>query len=402
MSKLIFMDKYKDKVLLVNGAGRGHLNLVKTAKSMGIQVITTGMAGPCLSIADKNYPEVHPGHPDEVLEVARREHVDGVLICCNDKGIRSVGHCNDVLHLVGISEQAAKYSSDKLAMKKRLVECGVRTAKYEKIHNVEALQDALTRLKMPVIIKATDLQGSRGICIVRDASELESSFNEVMSLTNKEYCIVEEFIQGTEFGAQAFVYNNEVLFVLPHGDETYMARTAVPVGHYMPYDMTEKLSADVDLQARNAIRALCLNNCAVNIDFIEKDGKAYIIELTGRGGANGLTDITGLYFGINYYRMMIQMALGGNPREVYDERLSVPNAARSEMIKSENTGIVKSLHIPQIPDVEINMFVHEGDEIRAFTNSNDAIGEVFVVAKTMRECEEKLDFTYRNIDITYV
>lgn len=45
-----------------------------------------------------------------------------------------------------------------------------------------------------------------------------------MKLTKRSYCIVEEFIEGWEFGAQAFVYNNEVLFVMPHGDRKYYLR----------------------------------------------------------------------------------------------------------------------------------------------------------------------------------
>lgn len=387
------------KKILVNGAGRGHTNLVKTAKALGLEVVVTGMAGPCIPLADKTYPEVHPGHPEEVLEIAKKEKVDGVIICCNDMGIQSVGRCNDVLRLSGITEQAAMYSSDKLAMKQRLVECGVRTAKYVNVHNVEELHNAMNTLQMPVIIKATDLQGSRGICIVKDLAILESSFSEVMSLTHKDYCIVEEFIEGTEFGAQAFVYNNEVLFVLPHGDETIMCKTAVPVGHYMPYEMDKALVADVDLQAKNAIYALGLNNCAVNIDFIEKDGKAYIIELTGRGGANGLTDITGRYFGINYYEMILATALGEDPREIFGKRPTEPNAALSQMIKFNRNGVVKSISIPTIQDVDITMFVGEGDEVREFTNCNDAIGEIFVNGCSLEECKSLVEEATKKIHL---
>lgn len=390
------------KKILVNGAGRGHTNLVKTAKALGHEVIVTGMAGPCIPLADKTYLSVHPGHPEEVLEVAQNEKVDGVIICCNDMGIQSVGRCNDVLHLSGITEQAAKYSSDKLAMKQRLVECGVRTAKFVNVHNVEELHDAMNTLQMPVIIKATDLQGSRGICIVKDLSNLESSFSEVMSLTHKDYCIVEEFIEGTEFGAQALVYNNEVLFVLPHGDETIMCKTAVPVGHYMPYKMDEALAADVDLQAKSAIIALGLNNCAVNIDFIEKDGRAYIIELTGRGGANGLTDITGRYFGINYYEMILAAALGEDPREVFAKKQNTPNAALSQMIKYSKSGIVKSIEIPTIDNVDVTMFVGVGDEVRKFTNCNDAIGEIFVKAINLEQCNYLVNKTISNINIELI
>ncbi len=387
------------KKLLINGAGRGNLGLIKAAKILGVYTIVTGQAGPCLALADKTFPEVHPGHPDEVLQVAKLEHIDGAAITCNDMGLESVGRCCDVLHLQGIKEEVAKCSTNKLLMKEKLVKAGVRTASFKLVHSFEELTVATNELEFPVIVKATDLQGSRGICIVRDTSQLVGAYEEVMSLTHKDFCIVEEFIEGDEFGAQSFVYNGEVLFVLPHGDETVMCKTAVPVGHYVPYNMSEALASDVDVQARNAIAALGLDNCAVNIDFIAKGDQAYIIELTGRGGANGLTDIVGKYFGIDYYEMIVMMALGEDPRKVFENRTPIPKAAISKMIVSQKTGVVKSITIPSLPDTDITMFVETGSEVRAFTNSNDDIGQVIVSDTNPDDCKIKIKEALEEIKI---
>lgn len=387
------------KKLLINGAGRGNWGIINAAKDMGIYTIVTGMTGPCHALADKSYPEVHPGHPEEVLEIARKEKIDGVVITCNDMGLESVGRCNDVLHLQGIKEEVAKCAANKLYMKEKLVANGVRTASFMNIHNEAELNDAVKSIEFPVIVKATDLQGSRGICIVRENDKLKSAYEEVMSLTHKDFCIVEEFIEGTEFGAQAFVYKGEVLFVLPHGDETVMCKTAVPVGHYMPYAMSDALAADVDLQARKAIAALGLDNCAVNIDFISRDDKAYIIELTGRGGANGLTDITGEYFGINYYKMMIMTALGNDPHEIFSKKLPTPKSSVSKMLTSDKSGIAKSVFVPTLPDTEITMFIQAGDEVRAFTNSNDDIGQVVVSGVDLDECKKKIGNAILSINV---
>ena len=389
------------KRLLINGAGRGNLGLMKAAKKLGVYTVVTGQAGPCLVLADKAYPEVHPGHPDEVLRVAQAEHIDGAAITCNDMGLESVGRCCDIFHLHGIKEEVARCAANKLLMKEKLVKAGVRTAKFKLIHNFEELQVAVSELEFPVIVKATDLQGSRGICIVREPNQLEPAFNAVMSLTHKEFCIVEEFIEGVEFGAQSFVYKGEVLFILPHGDETVMCKTAVPVGHYVPYEMSDDLSKDVDLQTRNAIAALGLDNCAVNIDLIAKEDKAYIIELTGRGGANGLTDIVGKHYGIDYYEMMVTMALGGDPRELYSKRIESPRAAVSKMLTSNKSGVAKSIDVPALPDTDITMFIEPGSEVRAFTNSNDDIGQIIVSGNDLADCNQKVDEALKALTIDY-
>lgn len=385
--------------ILVQGAGRGNLGLIKTAIAHDVFTIVTGMGGdyPCTPLADVNcYADI--SDPEAVLKVAKEQKVDGAIICCSDTGLRAVGRCNDVLHLTGISEEAAIVSSNKYLMKEKLQANGVRTAVFFKVSSEEELCSAASKIGFPIIIKATDLQGSRGIAIVRDEGALLSSFHEVMSLTKQSYCIVEEFLEGKEYGAQSFVYDGEVLFVLPHGDETIMCKTAVPVGHYMPYEMDSALYDDTCKQVRTAINALGLNNCAVNVDLIEKDGKAYVIELTGRVGANCLPELVGNYFGINYYEMILRTALGYSPMPVFETRRE-PCATLARMIRSDRTGVVDFISVPEIENAEIHLFVHQGSEVRAFTNSNDAIGEAIVRASSLSSCEKIMQEVIKNVKV---
>lgn len=395
------MNSLRGKKLLLQGAGRGNLGLIKTAKKEGVCVIMTGLGGdfPCNPYADK-FCRADISDPAAVLKVAIDEKIDGAIICCSDTGLRAIGRCNDVLGLSGLSEEAAIMSSNKSLMKERLVSAGVRTAKYCLIENEVELLQSVKEMSFPLIIKAIDLQGSRGINIVKTKEELIPAFHEVMSLTKQKSCIIEEFIEGKEFGAQSFVYQNEILFILPHGDETVMCKTAVPVGHFMPYEIDKDLYEDTVSQVKNAIKALGLNNCAVNVDLIEKDKKAYIIELTGRVGANCLPELTGNYFGVNYYDMILRTALGESPLPVFNKR-KAPCVTLSNMIRSENSGICSHLKVPSIPSAEVHMFIHEGSEIRAFSNSNDAIGEIIAKGNSMEECRSIVSEVLKRIELKY-
>lgn len=392
----------KDKKLLIQGAGRGNLGFIKTAKEHGVYTVVTGLGGeyPCNPYADK-LRNADISDPDVVLKVAIEENVDGAIICCSDTGLKAIGRCNDVMGLTGLTEKSADESSNKLLMKQRLVDAGVRTAMFNKVTNEEELDVVVAKIGYPLIIKAVDLQGSRGINIVRDDSNLKSAFKDTMSLTRQDFCIVEQFLVGKEYGAQAFVYQGEVLFVLPHGDETLMCRTAVPVGHYMPYEISESLLEDTSQQVKEAIKALAFDNCAVNVDLIEKDGKAYIIELTGRVGANCLPELTGNYFGINYYEMILATCLGESPLPIFEGRQQ-PCATLARMVRSDKSGVVKSLGVPKIEGVQIHMFIHEGSEVREFGNCNDAIGEVIVKGDTLCECERIMDKTLSLIKVQLI
>ncbi len=393
------------KRLLVLGAGRGQIGLYKAAKAMGIHTVAGTMADnnpPCIPLADE-VCYMNIAKPDEVLEKAKGLNLDGVATCCLDTGVPALGKVCDTLHLTGLTENAAIMCGDKLKMKRAFMEHDVSTAKFYEVENEEQLEDALKQLHLPVIVKATDLQGSNGIYISKTHDAAVEGFHEAMKKTKRTYCIVEEYIEGWEFGAQAFVYDGNVLFVMPHGDNTYMSHTAVPVGHYVPLDCDDDIHRQTEVAVKSAIEALGLNNCAVNVDLILKDNKVYVIELTGRVGANCLPELVQINFGIEYYKMIAAMALGENPLELWEKRRSHTKAGLAKMIlETERTGILDNIEFSGKVEgdvIEVTFFKHSGDEIRKFENSNDCVGQIIVQGNTMADCQKTIDYVLEEISM---
>ena len=395
----------KGKRLLVIGAGRGQVGLYKAAKEMGVYTIAGTMPDnnpPGIKLADE-VCYMNIAKPDEVLKKARTLSIDGLATSCLDTGVPAIGKVCDSLGLTGLTESAAIMCGDKLKMKKAFMKHGVSTAKYVEIHTQDQLEEAVESLKLPVIIKATDLQGSNGIYIAKTHEEAIEGFHGAMEKTHRDYCIVEQYIEGYEFGAQAFVYQGDVIFVMPHGDETFMSHTAVPVGHYVPFEGDENIHEQIEEAVKGAIKALDLNNCAVNVDLILKDNTVYLIELTGRVGANCLPELTQIYFGIEYYKMIIAMALGENPLELWEQRRSGTKAGLAKMIlETEKMGILEKIEYrgEVSGDVlEVTFFKHPGDEIRIFENSNDCVGQIIVQGSTLDDCKMKLQGVLNHIEM---
>lgn len=383
------------KRLLILGAGRGQIGLYKAAKEMGITTIAGTMRGdnlPCLAFADE-VCDMNIANPDEAAEKASELNIDGVATCCLDTGIHALGKICDDLKLCGLTEQAAIRCNDKSKMKKCFAEENVNTAKYFEISDEEGLELALSQIQLPVIIKATDLQGSRGVYISRTYEEALAGFRAAMDMTSRSYCIVEEYIEGWEFGAQAFVYKGEILFVMPHGDETFMSHTAVPVGHYVPLECDDNIYKQTKDIVQKAILAIGLDNCAVNVDLILKDNKVYIIELTGRAGANCLPELVEINFGIEYYKMIAAMAVGDDLIEYWRKRSDSEMAGLAKMIiNTERTGIIKNIDYQDDGDpnvYEVTFFKNQGDKVRKFTDSNDCLGQLIVKGKDLASCEKK-------------
>lgn len=394
------------KRLLVLGAGRGQVGLYKAAKEMGIHTIAGTMPDnnpPGIQLADeKCYMNI--AKPEEVLEKVKSLNLAGVATCCLDTGVPALGKVCDALGLTGLTESAAIMCGDKLKMKKSFMRHNVSTAKFYEVSSENDLEIALEKLNLPVIIKATDLQGSNGIYISKTREAAFEGFREAMQKTKRSYVIVEEYIEGWEFGAQAFVYHDEVLFVMPHGDETYMSHTAVPVGHYVPLNADEDIYQQTEVAVRSAIDALGLNNCAVNVDLILKDNTVYVIELTGRVGANCLPELVQINFGIEYYKMIAAMALGENPLELWKQRRAETKAGLAKMIlETERTGVLEDIkYSGKIGGdiLEVTFFKHPGNEIRIFENSNDCVGQIIVQGNNMIECEKNAESVISKIEMT--
>ena len=89
------MNNLKGKRLLVQGAGRGNLGIMKSAISHDVYTVVTGLGGdyPCTSLADINCI-ANITNPEEVLKVAQEQKVDGAVICCSDTGLKAIVRVN--------------------------------------------------------------------------------------------------------------------------------------------------------------------------------------------------------------------------------------------------------------------------------------------------------------------
>ena len=294
--------------MMILGAGIYQVPLIKTAKRMGLYTIAVSIPGnyPGFALADKVYYE-NTVDEDMMLKIAREEQIDGIVTTGTDVCVQSIGNVCDALNLCGISREAAVIANNKMLMKTKYEEFGVRTARFRQVSFQDPdIKKTIEGLEFPLIFKSVDSSGSRGIIRVDSYDTFDSSMAYVKENTRKDYFLIEEFVEGEEFGAQAFVYQGEVSFILPHGDYVFHGDTGVPIGHFAPYQLSEDVIEDAKLQLRGAVKAMGLDNCAINADFILKDGKTYVLELGGRCGATCLAELVSIYYGFDYYGSFIR------------------------------------------------------------------------------------------------
>lgn len=384
---------YSNKRIMILGAGIYQLPLIRTAKKMGIYTIVVSVPGnyPGFKVADEIVLE-NTTDKERILEIAREKKIDGIVVCGTDVCVPTQGFVCDNLHLKGPRLDSTLKAQDKSLMKKAFVKHGVRTAsvKYVSISNESPVEEC-EELGYPVIFKSIDSSGSRGITKVNSAEEIEYAYSQVLNNTKSNNYIIEKYLTGVEFGAQAFVYEGEVRFILPHGDYVYQGDTGVPVGHFAPYLLDSETENDVKEQLNLAIKALELDNCAINADFIMCNGKTYVLEIGARAGATCLAEMTSIYYGFNYYEKIIEVALGG--KADFSVCCEKPQANVEVLLISEREGVLTDIRLPLVPEdviQEISFDYKVGDRIPKFEKGPDRIGNVIAIGHDVDDAKNNL------------
>lgn len=394
------MRKGDIKKVLVLGAGRGQIGLIESGRKRGYRVEVATIPGnyPGLKFADEIHI-VDIKDAEAISNLAGRIKADAVISAGTDTALPAMGLACEKNGLFGPTYEAAVTSSEKSLMKEAFEKGGVRTARHIVVRSEEEAEAVGEKLALPLIVKAVDLQGSKGINVVFEQNGLKDAYRSTMKETGMDHCIIEEYIDGYEVSATAMVSNGEIIFVLPTGDVRYGENGESPIGHYIPLDCDEDILKKIDEQVRLAIRAIGLDNCAVNADLMVKDGNVYVIELTGRLGGNSIPEITAEYYQIDIYDLILDIALGDfDAVGRYDFRDRENRICYGQMLISEREGVLGGTDI-KAEGVDIRFFLNKGDKVNIFRGPNDCVGQVVAVRRTKSECEEAIKSVMENIEI---
>ncbi len=388
------------KTLLVLGASYSQIPLFKAAAGLGVKTLAATIPGPYAGIpyADEVlYCDITK--PDEVLRAVEETRIDGVTTCCMDVGTRTMGYLCGKLSLPGpgIGAEAA---CDKLLQKELYRKAGVRTAPFRKVSGREELISACREIGFPLMLKAVDLMGSRGIFRVDTVEEALARYPEVMEQTGKDYCLAEKFLTGTMFGVEAMMSRGTPAYVLPLGNDLHDGNPPFPQGHHVPWEKAEELGDRIRTFTQKVCEALEFDNCALDMDCMLADGELWIIEATPRAGATAITDMVGIYYGIDYFEAIVRCALGEDVSGMFTGEEMTPNA--TWLIGADRTGVLEEIRLPrELPEevVDLSFNVTPGESVRKFSSGRDRLGQIIVKGSSAGECGRMIRNTLRNVEI---
>lgn len=384
--------------LMILGGSRYQLPVIEAAKKLGLYTITCDyLPGNIAHKYSDEYCNVSIIDKDAVLEAAKKLNVDGIISFACDPGVATAAYVAEKLGLPSCgSYESVSILQNKKRFRKFLTDNGftVPTAK-----GYTVIADALADVELfhwPVIVKPTDSAGSKGVTRVDDPEKLEESIRYALSFSHCDEFIIEDFIEkkGHSSDTDSFSVDGKLKFVsfCCQRFDVNAANPYAPCAYSWPSSISAEHEAELTAELQRLLTLLDMKTSVYNIEVREgTDGKAYIMEVSPRGGGNRLSEVLRYATGVDLITNAVRAAVGMDVEGVEQKPY---NGCWAEIIlHSDKAGTFDKLWIAESlrPNVvEEDLWIHSGVKVNGFSAANEAIGTLVLKFDTQQQLENVL------------
>lgn len=383
----------KQKKIMLLGGLRYLLPVIEAAHQQGYYVITCDyLPNNIAHQYSDEYCNISIIDKEAVLKEAQRLQIDGILSFAVDPGVITAAYVQEQMELPAFGPyESVCILQNKDRFRDFLTNNGFTVPKAKGFSSLEEAMEELDWYPWPVIVKPTDAAGSKGVTRVDNPEGLKEALEYAFQHSISKRVIVEEFIekQGCSSDTDSFSINGELKFVsfsAQRFDEN-AANPYTPSAYSWPSTMTEEQERELTTEIQRLLNLLKMRSSIYNIETrIGTNGKAYIMEVSPRGGGNRLAELLRYATGVDLITAAVRAAVGDTVEGVEQKPY---NGHWAEVIlHADRDGVFQSLEIssdmkPKV--VEEDLWVRCGDNVEAFNGANNAIGTLVVKFETEEE-----------------
>lgn len=292
------------KKIAVIGCGIAALPILKKSREMGIQscCFSLGINASVEGLYD-HHVKIDYLDVSSIIEACRIIGVDGV-IASGENTTATAAYVSKALGLPGNKCEGGFIGNNKYLERKAL-----ENAKYVAQPTFFVYDGTVPQ--MPVIVKATDSSGKKGISIARTLKEFEEAILFARDVSKDGIILIEEYLEGgVEYSVECLSANgfHQIIQITqkdvsgpPHFSE---------LGHHepglldIPFDLLQKAIDEI-------LDRTGITNSLSHVEIKIIDGKIFFIELGARGGGDRISD-TLVYLSTDFdlYKAAIEISLG--------------------------------------------------------------------------------------------
>ena len=388
------------RILLLGGSAQ-QIIAIETAKRLGYETLL------CDFLPD-NPGQHHADHfflvsttdKEAVLEVARREHADGVLAYASDPAAPTAAYVAEKLGLPGSPYDSVEILCNKDKFRAFLAEhefCTPKARGYDRI--ADARHDLETGMfRFPVMVKPVDSSGSKGVSRIDGTDGVGDMLDYAMSFSRGKRIIVEEFVEkyGYQIAGDGLSIDGKLVFRYFANDHfnPKCVNPFVPIAASFPYHMPSEVQDKVHETIQRLLTLLDMKTTTYNFDMrIDKDYNVYLMEVAPRDGGNYIPDVIRYATGVDLVECAVKAAM--------NEAIDVSSFGAGHgywsyyAVHSTEDGILERVEIdPSVEKaniVENHILKKPGDAISAFTGANTTLGILLMRFDSMEQMLHMMD-----------
>lgn len=395
------------KKLLLLGGSRYLLPVIEAAKQLGIYTISCDYLPD--NIAHKysdEYRNVSIIDKEAVLAAARELQVDGVMSFACDPGVVTAAYVAEQMGLPSCgSYDSVCILQNKGLFRQFLTEHGFTVPAAKGYTRIEDALNDTELFYWPVIVKPTDSAGSKGVTRVDDPAMLEESIRYALSFSHCDEFIIEDFIEKKGFSSDTDCFSVDgklqfVSFSSQRFDES-AENPYTPSAYSWPASISPVHQQELTDELQRLLTLLHMGTSIYNVETREgTDGRAYIMEVSPRGGGNRLAEMLRYATGVDLVTNAVRAAVGlpteGVEQKPYD------GCWAEIILHSDTAGVFDRLWIAEeirSNIVEEDLWITPGTKVGGFSAANEAVGTLVLKFETEEQLQRVMNDVPRYVKV---
>jgi biotin carboxylase len=293
-------------VLAVIGAGEGAYPILKRA--LTLDYVTTLAFGQEGSLA-KDYADI--------FVTADIFDTDFIVEKCKEYGVSG---------LIGTSESTTEITAilaEKLGLIGNDVTNGFgarnKSVMRDRVANVKSVKqpwfktyDPGDEYDFPVIVKAPDSCGKRGISIARNEDDLRKAVAYSKEYSDCGDVLIEQYLEGGKEYSMECLAGNGLYEVIQYTEKDSSGPPHfVENGHHQPADLSDEVKIRIQTAVKDILKAVGINCGLAHLELKIINDELYFIEVGARGGGDHIADtLTVKSTDFDYFKAAIDCCLG--------------------------------------------------------------------------------------------
>ena len=337
---------------------------------------------------------------DAVLKLANKLNIDGVMSFATDPGVTSASYVQEQLGLPSQGPyESVRILQNKALFRKFLADNGFNCPKMYSYKSIDDVKKDIDSFPYPMIVKPVDSAGSKGVTRVNFSSEVLKAVEYAFNCSLSKEIIIEQFLEKVGESSDSDCFSIDGKLVFTSFSNQYFDKNVeneyTPAAYSWPSNMSKEHQEELKSELQRLITLLGMKTSIYNVETREcTDGKAYIMEVSPRGGGNRLSEMLELWTGVDLIKMAVKASIG---EEIMMPEIKQNGYISEVILHSSKNGVFDSVILDDSLKnnvVELNVAVNNGDMVENFSGANKMIGTLVLKFDSI----EKQNNVMKNIE----